>query len=412
MPFAFRVTFTPAWGVCYKPSIKNRSNPAANIGREVSQAEDFAGTLPSAALTVAYQDQDRQFQLAFSVLERAVGEHAFPGACAGVVSHGRLTALKACGSFTYDAASPAVTTGSIFDLASVSKAVATATIAMILFERGILDLEMPLAAIVPEFTSVLKSDPRRKAVTLRMLLAHSSGLAAYEKLFLRARTKEELLAACFESPLVVDPGSKAEYSDLGFILLGLALERLADEPLDRFCQREIFGPLGMANTMFTPPASLRAQIVPTADDGAFRHRVIQGEVQDENASVLGGIAGHAGVFSTAHDLAIFSNALLCGGAPLVRPETLNLFTRREPSPVGTSRTLGWDTPSSPSQSGQYFSSSSFGHLGYTGTSLWLDPERQLSIILLTNRTWPDCSNQAIKQVRPKFHDAVIEALER
>ena len=144
----------------------------------------------------------------------------------------------------------------------------------------------------------------------------------------------------------------------------------------------------------------------------FRKRIIQGEVQDENASVLGGVAGHAGLFATAEDLATFAHVLLQGGPPLVRPETLALFTRRETAPAGTSRALGWDTPSSPSQSGKYFSARSFGHLGYTGTSLWIDPERQLSITLLTNRTWPDCSNKAIKDVRPAFHDAVVEALEK
>ena len=150
--------------------------------------------------------------------------------------------------------------------------------------------------------------------------------------------------------------------------------------------------------------------MPTADDRTFRKRIIQGEVQDENASVMGGVAPHAGLFSTASDIATFANAMLNGGAPMIRTETLGLFTRREESPAGTSRALGWDTPSSPSQSGKYFSPSSFGHLGYTGTSLWIDPERQISITLLTNRTWPDCSNQAIKEVRPAFHDAVMEAL--
>jgi serine-type D-Ala-D-Ala carboxypeptidase len=127
--------------------------------------------------------------------------------------------------------------------------------------------------------------------------------------------------------------------------------------------------------------------------------------------VLGAVAGHAGLFATAEDVAIFAHAMLDGGRPILRPETLALFTRREPGPEGTSRALGWDTPSAPSQSGQHFSASSFGHLGYTGTSVWIDPERQVSVTLLTNRTWPDCSNQAIKEVRPRFHDAVIEALE-
>lgn len=414
----------PGAGLCYNPSIENKTNPLANSGWERS-ARDHSVTesQPIASLNAAYEHQDSQFHVAFSILEQAIAERAFPGASVAIVFRNTLRALKAFGNFTYENDSPAVTTESIFDLASVSKVVATTTMAMILYERGILDLEMPVAAVVPEFTASesrnkphtedpSSDDPRRKLVTLRMLLAHTSGLVAYEKLFLEAKTREELLALCFKSPLLADPGAKAEYSDTGFMILGVALERLADEPLDRFCQREVFGRLGMACTMFTPPSTLRERIVPTSDDHYFRRRVIQGEVQDENASVLGGVAAHAGVFSTASDSAIFASALLNGGVPLVRPETLRLFTQRETSPAGTSRALGWDTPSIPSQSGKYFSARSFGHLGYTGTSLWLDLERQLSVILLTNRTWPDCSNHTIKLVRPEFHDAVVEVLER
>jgi CubicO group peptidase (beta-lactamase class C family) len=144
---------------------------------------------------------------------------------------------------------------------------------------------------------------------------------------------------------------EAEYSDIGFIILAVALERVADESLDSSCQREIFGPLGMTHTAFNPPVAWRASIPPTADDRTFRGQIIQGEVQDENASVLGGVAGHAGLFATAEDLATFAHVFLQGGAPLVRPETSALFTRRETSPAGTSRALGWDTPSAPSQSG-------------------------------------------------------------
>jgi CubicO group peptidase (beta-lactamase class C family) len=166
----------------------------------------------------------------------------------------------------------------------------------------------------------------------------------------------------------------------------------------------------MAHTAYNPPAAWRQSIPPTADDHSFRHRVIQGEVQDENASVLGGVAGHAGLFATAEDLATISHAIL-QAAPPFRLPALSLFTRKESSPAGTSRALGWDTPSSPSQSGKYFSATSFGHLGYTGTSLWIDPQRRLSIALLTNRTWPDCANQVIRQVRPRFHDAIVAALE-
>jgi len=282
---------------------------------------------------------------------------------------------------------------------------------MLLYERGLLDLEAPVSAIVPEFTTDKEKDPRRHEITVRMLLAHSSGLPAYEKLFLKARTRNELLKAAFTTPLAADPVTRAQYSDIGFIILGLALERLADESLDRFCQREIFAPLAMTTTTFNPPAELRAKIPPTSDHRSFRQRIIQGEVYDENASVLGGVAPHAGLFSTAADLAKFAQAMLNQGNRILRPETVTLFTRREPTPPGSTRALGWDTPSTPSLSGKYFSPQSFGHLGYTGTSLWIDPTRQLSVTLLTNRTWPDSSNQAINQIRPKFHDAIIEALE-
>ncbi|MGA2234636.1 MAG: serine hydrolase domain-containing protein [Terriglobales bacterium] len=363
--------------------------------------------------------QDDRFRGAFSILEKAIAERAFPACSLAVTVRGELIAHKALGRFTYDPGAPEVTTASLFDLASLTKVLATTTMAMILYERGLLDLETPVTAIVPEFAGQFvdrfaDNDPRRREITVRMLLAHTSGLPAYEKLFLRAQSREGLLRAAFTTPLAADPGARAEYSDIGFIVLGVVLERLADESLDAFCQREIFGPLGMTHTTFNPGHALKNSIPPTADDRTFRHRIIQGEVQDENASVLGGIAGHAGLFSTAEDLAIFAHAMLNGGHPILRSSTvtIELFSRRESAPEGTSRALGWDTPSAPSQSGKYFSSRSFGHLGYTGTSLWIDPDRQLSITLLTNRTWPDSENQAIKQVRPAFHDAVIEVLEK
>jgi serine-type D-Ala-D-Ala carboxypeptidase len=375
--------------------------------------------------------QEDIFRNAFDLLQNSINARAFPACSLAITLRGELIGHHTLGRFTYDPASPLVATNSIFDLASVTKAAATTTMAMILYERGLLDLEAPITAIVPEFTG---DDSRHRDVTLRMLLAHASGLPAYEKLFLRAKTRDDLLAAAFSTDLTADPGTRAEYSDLGFIILGVALERLADEPLDTFCQREIFGPLGMSHTTFNPSKAWKDKIIPTVDEceinecgagapareplipsakpasGTLRGRIIQGEVQDENASVLGGVAGHAGLFAPCEDVAVFAHVLLSGGRPILRPDTIELFTRRESSPKGTSRVLGWDTPSSPSQSGKYFGPRGYGHLGYTGTSLWIDPDRQLSITLLTNRTWPNCQNQAIKQVRPAFHDAVIEAL--
>jgi len=356
----------------------------------------------------AYQQQDQVFSRAFELLSQAIDQRAFPSASAAVTHRGKLVCLKAFGHFLYESDTPETTTASIFDLASLTKIVATTTMAMILYERGLVDLEMRVSSVLPEFKT---DDPRRLQVTLHMLLAHSAGLPAYEKLFLKAHDRDELVGAALHTRLKHDPGSAVEYSDIGFIILGVALERLAQDALDHFCRHEIFGPLGMAHTTFDPPLHWWSMIPPTADDQSFRGRIIQGEVQDENASVLEGVAGHAGLFATAEDLAIFAHTMLQGGRPIIRPETLTLFTRRESTPAGTSRALGWDTPSVPSQAGKYFSEHSFGHLGYTGTSLWIDPEHQLSVTLLTNRTWPDCKTEAIKQIRPAFHDAVVEALE-
>jgi len=349
-----------------------------------------------------------RFAEAFDLLKKAISARAFPSASAAVAYQGELVCLKAFGHFVYEQDSDEVTSASIFDLASLTKVLATTAMAMVLYDRGLLDLDTPAIQLVPELKS---DDPRREQITVRMLLAHSSGLPAYERLFLRATGRDGIFAAACSTPLVAEPSTKAEYSDIGFIILGVALERAADELLDRFCQHEIFGPLGLAHTAFDPPLHWWSQIPPTQDDQSFRHRIIQAEVQDENASAMEGVAGHAGLFASAEDVAIFAHTMLQGGQPILRPETLALFTRRQASPAGTSRALGWDTPSAPSQSGQYFSPPSYGHLGYTGTSLWIDPDRQLSITLLTNRTWPDCKNEAIKEIRPKFHDAIIQALE-
>jgi serine-type D-Ala-D-Ala carboxypeptidase len=356
----------------------------------------------------AIADQELRFARAFVVLEEAVTQRGLPGASLAVLHRGALVALKGIGRFTYEQESPEVTAETIFDLASLTKVLATTTMAMLLYQRGALDLDTPVVAIVPEFAPA--GDPRRREVTIRMLLAHSSGLPAYERLFERAHTRDDLIQAALAVPLTSKPGARAEYSDVGFVILGEALAQIADEPLDSFCRRNIFGPLGMRDTGFCPPRELRARIPPTEDDRNFRHKIIQGEVNDENAWVLGGVAGHAGAFATARDVAAFAACMLSGGAPILRRETVELFTRRESSPAGTSRALGWDTPSHHSSSGQYFSSRAFGHLGFTGTSLWIDPEEELAVVLLTNRTWPDRKSQFIKQVRPRFHDAVVESL--
>jgi len=372
-------------------------------------------------------EQDRVFAGAFGLLKQAVQERVFPGAAIAVVHCGELVAWRGIGRFTYAPDSPPVTPTTVFDLASVTKAVATTAMAMILYERRLLSLDQAVVDALPEFGRAedgsLSPDPRRRHVSIRMLLAHSSGLADYAKFFLRASTRKEIVRLACTAPLVESPMQRACYSDIGFIVLGELLARLAGEPLDRFCQREIFDPLHMNTARYCPPVEWKTEIPPTADDREFRMRVIQGEVHDENAFVMGGVSGHAGLFANALDVALFGHSMLSSGSspqraplaegpePIVSPETVRLFTTRQVEPDGTSRALGWDTPSAPSQSGRYFSASSFGHLGYTGTSLWCDPERQLAVVLLTNRTWPDRRTQEIKRVRPLVHDAILEALE-
>jgi serine-type D-Ala-D-Ala carboxypeptidase len=363
---------------------------------------------PSLQLAPAFQQQDVQFRRAFEIISDAIAREVFPGANLAVTVDGRLLAWKGIGRFTYDPESPSVSPTTIYDLASLSKAIATTTMAMILFERGKLELEAPVSDLLPAFASV--GDDRRRLVTVRMLLAHSTGLPAYEKLFLQFVTRKEIVDAALRVPLAHAPGTVAEYSDIGFIILGELLAQIAEEPLDRFCDREIFDPLGMAGARFVPPPEWATQIPPTENDAGFRHRIIQGEVNDENSSVMSGVSGHAGVFASPLDVATFAHCMLNGGSPIVSPATVKLFCERQASPQGTTRALGWDTPSSPSQSGKYFGPRSFGHLGFTGTSLWCDPDRKLSVTLLSNRTWPDRSSQEIKSVRPLVHDAIFEAI--
>jgi serine-type D-Ala-D-Ala carboxypeptidase len=366
---------------------------------------------PQLSLPASASAQRLQFAAAYSVLERAVLEKAFPGATFGVLAQGQVLALDAVGGFTCDQPTTSVTASTVYDLASVTKVIATTSMAMLLHQDGALSLDQPLAQLLPGFAQGEPAGSARRDVTLRMLLAHASGLPGYARLFEEAGTREGLLDACLRLPLATSPGSHAEYSDPGFILLGRALEIIAGEDLESFCAREVFAPLAMTSTCFRPPDDWRSSIPPTEEDTTLRHRVIQGEVQDENCFILGGVGGHAGLFSNVLDPLLYAECLL-GEHQRFAPATVQLFTARAELPPGSSRALGWDTPSQPSSSGRFFSRHSAGHLGYAGTSLWIDFERRLAVVLLTNRTWPDRKNQSIRTVRPAFHDAVMESLDR
>lgn len=353
------------------------------------------------------------FPAARSLLLEAIREQAFPGATFGVL-HGAREWIEAIGHFTYDQDSPRMLPETIFDIASLSKVLATTAMAMLLWERGQLDLDGSIGERLPAFIHDEPAGSPRRSITARMLLAHSSGLPAYARLFEHHRTAQSLLDACLRMPLEALPGTRTVYSDIGFMILGRLLEAVAEECIDRYCQRHIFNPLEMKSTLYCPPAEMRPAIPPTGVDSALRHRMLQGEVHDDNCWVLGGISGHAGLFSNVADTLRFASCILNSGAPVFRPQTVSLFTTRASNMKGA-RALGWDMPSKPSSSGQYFSPTSVGHLGYTGTSLWIDFEKHLAVVLLTNRTLlaqpsENGSSNKIQQVRPRFHDAVVREL--
>ena len=358
-------------------------------------------------------EQAERFAGVYKVLEDAIAAHAFPGCAFGVMAGGQTVLEDALGSFTNEPGAPAVELHTVFDVASITKVVSTTAAAMLLYQRGLLDLDTPLGELLPGFVVGRESAKLARRVTLRHLLAHNSGLPGYVEFFRTVTTPAELYRACLELPVELAPGERSEYSDPGFILLGKALEVLTRLDLAVWTRKEVFEPLGLAATRFSPPVGQRALIPPTEIDNTFRHRLIQGEVQDENAWVLNGAAGHAGLFSNVADLLRFAGEILSAvdssdrqdHAPLFDRETIECFAERQ-GPEGSSRALGWDTPSQVSSAGAYFSSHSIGHLGFSGCSLWIDLDAAVAAVLLTNRTWPDRQSQLIKEVRPSFHDAV------
>ena len=359
-----------------------------------------------------------RFGPVFAVLSDAIAAHAFPGCAFGVLARGEVVLQGALGRFTYEENAPVVTPETAYDVASLTKVVSTTAAAMLLHQRGVLDLDAPVGEFLPGFVVGRPPGDLARHVKLRHLLAHNSGLPGYVEFFRTAVTPAALFRACLELPLEAEPGAQSEYSDPGFILLGKALEVYTREYLATWTRREIFEPLGLAATGFCPRPAARAAIPPTEDDTEFRHRRIQGEVQDENAFLLKGAAGHAGLFSNAPNMLRFAGEILkasSGGtlesehSGLFDGATLGLFAERQ-SPEGSSRALGWDTPSAKSSAGKYFSPRSIGHLGFSGCSMWIDLDAEIAVVLLTNRTWPSRQSQLIREVRPAFHDAVREAL--
>lgn len=352
---------------------------------------------------------------AFDVLDHAVADDAFPGGVAAV-GYNNQVAIYSFGHLTRDAKSPIVTAKTLYDMASVTKVVVTTTSLMMLVQQKRVDLDARVSRYLPEFSAAASADPNpswRARITIRNLMLHDSGLPGIRQFFKDTKGYDKIVARAASEPLVHEPGTQVEYSDLGFILLGEIVRRLTGESLDEFAHENIFEPLGMADSMFNPPRTLRPRIAPTEFDESYRKRLIVGEVHDENSWAMGGVAGHAGLFSTAGDIATFAQMLLNGGTynyrRLLNRATIQQFTTRQN--IGDSaRALGWDVITQPSSAGHNFLPDSFGHTGFTGTSVWLDPQRNLFVVLLTNRVNPTRANEKIRQVRPALHDAVCEAL--
>ncbi len=315
------------------------------------------------------------------VLARAIKAGGFPGASVVIGRRGATVLEKGFGNLSWSGRNPVVPEQTIYDLASLTKVVGTTTAIMILFDEGKVRLEDPVSKFIPEFSGGAKDD-----ITVRQLLEHRSGLPAGRDLWRIALSPDEARRAVLETPLECSPDRCMIYSDLGAAVLGFIVESVSGQRLDAFLQQRVFDPLGMKETSFRPHWTLRDRIAPT-DLTPPRGYPLRGEVHDENAFALGGVAGHAGLFSTASDLAVFAQMMLNGGVingvRIAADSTIKLFTRNTPS-RGT-RALGWDTCGHDGSCGKYLSTRAYGHTGFTGTSLWIDPDRDLFVILLTNR---------------------------
>ena len=348
------------------------------------------------------------------VVQTHIEKKTAPGAVVLIARRGKIVLEEALGHMSYEVDAEAMTRQTIFDLASVTKVAVTTTLAMMLTERGELDLDAAVQTYVPAFQGEGKAQ-----VTVRDLFAHCSGMQSWVPFFRDieasspAEAKQAVIDAICRMPLAHPWRSKTAYSDPAYILLGELIEGISGTPLEILAEERIFGPLGMKDTHYRPPPSLLHRIAPTEFD-PWRGRVVRGEVHDENCYFVGGVTGHAGLFGTASDLAIYGQMMASGGVSdghsYLDAETIRVWTQPAGLVPGSSRAVGWDTapvPASPLGQGP---SMAFWHTGFTGVSLWIDPERELVAVLLTNRIHPTRDNQQIYELRPEFHRAVNEAV--
>ena len=379
---------------CASGSAQGTASPKA-ASRIAAQKGQPARALPS-ALTDSLQ----------SILDRGVVDSAFPGAIAVIGDHNGPIATAAAGHLDW-APSPVPNDRTLWDLASLTKVVGMTSAMMQLVEQGKVDLDAPAQRYLPEWQGTNK-----EKVTVRDLITHRSGLPAFKTYYKLNLSPDSTLRLFFATPLDTLPRVRMVYSDIGAILLGKIVERVSGQRLDQYLAQHVFGPLGMTDTQYRPDSSLLSRIAPTERD-PWRGRLVHGEVHDENAYALGGISGHAGLFSTAHDLSRLAQAYLNGGtldgARFVKASTIRQFTTVEDSTF-SSRALGWDTPSDRSSAGHFIERPAFGHTGFTGTSLWIAPQHDLYVLLLTNRVNPTRERSGIGRVRVQVADAAMRVL--
>jgi beta-N-acetylhexosaminidase len=362
------------------------------------------------ATVAVSQEYDPRFSTVDALIQEKIDERAFPGAQLLVRLSDGSVYQRCYGTYSYEAGSPRVHDSTLYDIASLTKVVATTSAIMRLYEEGLLHLDSAAASYLPEFGANGKD-----AVTIRQLLQHRGGLEAFRQFHPRAENSDEVLRSIYASPLLHEPGSRTLYSDFGMIVLAKLVEQLSGSSFDEYVHQTLLEPLKMRHTMFLPPDTLRTRIAPTEMDGTWRKRLLQGEVHDETASLLGGVAGHAGLFSTATDLGLFAEMFLhLGGTPdtqLFKPATIQYFTARQHA--RDVRALGWDLRSAAgSSSGRYFSMRSYGHTGFTGTSIWIDPSANMYVVFLTNRVHPTRANKSLPRFRAQLHDAIREVMTR
>lgn len=349
-----------------------------------------------------------------AIVRQGIRQRVYPGAVVVIGRRDSVLYARGYGHFTWSPSSPVPTPDStLWDIASITKVMGTTSAAMRLVDARRLSLDAPVRRYLPQFAGGAKD-----RVSVRMLLDHTSGLRSYVPFFKQARTREAAKALLYAEPLVRQPGSSAVYSDLNAILMGLVLESVSGLPLDSLVTREVFRPLELHATTFRPRPSVHRRTAPTA---LWRGHPVQGQVNDPNAVVFGGAAGHAGIFSTGMDMARYAQAWLRNGAgphsQWVTPATMRQFlTRGEKSGP---RLLGWDTPEldgkEPSLFGTLISQAAYGHTGFTGTEIWVDPAHDLFLVFLTNRTFdPRAPNahHALRTVRTSLSDAAIRLVPR